>query len=258
MSLIKTPEEITKLKEGGKLLSKALKATVNAVRPGVKISKLNAIAEKVIIDGGGTPSFKGFKSSPTDIPFPSTVCVSVNEEIVHGLGNRNRKLKEGDIVGLDVGCWYQDLCTDMAVTVPVGQITPKIQRLLDVTKQALLHGVEAANIKSYISDISTAIQATADEQGYSIIQSLSGHGVGHAVHEAPSIPNFTDPSKSKVEIKDGMILALEPMFALGSHEVRTADDGWAVKMVDDSLSAHFEVTIVCTKEGAEIITQLPV
>lgn len=258
MSLIKTPEEIIKLKEGGQLLSQALKAAVNAVRPGVKICELDIIAERVIIDGGGKPSFKGFKSNPTDIPFPSTLCVSVNEEIVHGLGNRDRQLKEGDIVGLDIGCWYQDLCTDMAVTVPVGQVTPEVQRLLDITKQALLQGVAAAKVGATIVDVSAAIQVAADEQGYGIVRTLSGHGVGHAVHEAPSIPNFVDPTQRKIEIEDGMVLALEPMFALGADEVKTADDGWAVKMADDSLSAHFEVTIVCLKTGTEIITPLPV
>ncbi|MBU0646335.1 type I methionyl aminopeptidase [Patescibacteria group bacterium] len=258
MALIKTPEEIIKLKAGGQLLSQALKAAVEAVRPGVKISKLNAIAEKVIIDGGGRPSFKGFKTSPEDTPFPSTVCISVNEEIVHGLGNRDRQLKAGDIVGLDVGCWYQDLCTDMSVTVPVGPIAPEVRRLLDVTKQALLEGVAAAKVGATIADISAAIQAPADQQGYGIIRSLSGHGVGHAVHEAPAVPNFTDPSQPNIEIKDGMILALEPMFALGDYRVRTGDDGWAVIMADDSLSAHFEVTIACLKNGPEIITPLPV
>lgn len=258
MSLTKTPEEIQKLRQGGQLLSQALKAAVDALRPGVKISELDAVAEKVIIEGGGRPSFKGFKSSPTDTPFPSTLCVSVNEELVHGLGNRDRVLKEGDIVGLDIGCWYQDLCTDMAVTVAVGQITPEVQRLLDVTKKALRQGVEAAKVGNTISDVSAAIQAAADEYGYGVVRSLSGHGVGHAVHEAPSIPNFTDAKQPKIEILNGMVLALEPMFALGDYHVKTADDGWAVRMADDSLSAHFEVTVACLESGPEIITPLPV
>lgn len=258
MAPTKTPEEIQILRQGGKLLSQALQAAVQAVEPGVRISKLNAIAEKAIIEGGGRPSFKGFKSSPDDTPFPSTVCISVNEELVHGLGNRDRVLQEGDIVGLDIGCWYQGLCTDMAVTVPVGQIRPEVQRLLDVTREALMRGVAAAQVGSTIADVSAAVQSAADEQGYGVIRSLSGHGVGHAVHEAPSIPNFVDSHQPEIKIKEGMVLALEPMFALGDYRVKTGDDGWAVIMKDGSLSAHFEVTIACLETGSEIITPLPV
>ena len=257
MALTKTPQEIEILREGGALLSRALKAAVDAVRPGVEIRELDLIAEKVIIEGGGEPSFKGYQNHPEDPLFPSTVCVSINDEIVHGLGNRPTVLKEGDIVGLDVGCWYKGLCTDMSVTVPVGRVSDEIKKLLEVTKEALEKGIEAAKVGGVISDISAAIENYAKPYGFGIIRSLVGHGVGHKVHEAPHIPNFISPNQPRIEIQNGMVLALEPMFALGDWQVETADDGWAVVMKDGGVGAHFEVTIAVTNNRTEILTPSP-
>ena len=258
MALIKTPEEIKKLRAGGKLLSQALQIAVDAVKAGVKISELDQLAEQAILDGGGKPSFKNYQSSPSDIPFPSTVCISVNEEVVHGLGNRDLELKEGDIVSLDIGCWYQGLCTDMSITVPVGKIPKETQELLAVTKESLMAGVKNAQVGGFISDIGRAIEKVGNQAQYGVVRALTGHGVGHAVHEFPSVPNYVDPYQKPIPIKNGMVLALEPMFALGTYQVVTADDGWAVSTADNSLSAHFEVTIACTEQGPEIITPLPI
>lgn len=260
MALTKTPKEIESMRKGGALLSRALKAAVEAVQPGVTLKEIDAIGEQVIRDGGGTPSFKGYQPSPSDTPFPSTLCLSVNDEVVHGLGNRDLVLKEGDILGLDIGCWFEGLCTDMAVTVPVGKIDSNIQKLLDVTKQSLLEGVKAAKIGNEINDISQAVEAYVKPHGYGIVRALVGHGVGHAVHETPHVPNFVSDRYPKVMIEDGMCLALEPMLGMGGdYNVETADDGWSIVMSDGSLGAHFEVSIAITEEhGTEILTPLPV
>ncbi len=260
MALIKTDKEIDSMRRGGALLSRALKAAVDAVAPGVTLRELDTIGERVILDGGGTPSFKGYQPSPSTPAFPSTICISVNEEVVHGLGNRDRILKEGDIVGLDIGCWYEGLCTDMAVTVPVGQVSDEAMKLMEVTRASLMAGVAAAKVGNEIKDISRAIEAYVTPHGYGIVRALVGHGVGHAVHESPHVPNFVSDRYPHVMIEDRMCLALEPMLGMGGdYHVDTAKDGWSIVMSDGSLGAHFEVTIVITKEGgAEILTPIPV
>ncbi len=259
MAMTKTTQEIDAMREGGHLLSRALKAAVDAVRSGITVAEIDATGERVILEGGGKPSFKGYKSHPKDTPFPSTLCVSINEEIVHGLGNRNVKLNHGDIVGLDIGCWYKGLCTDMAVTVSVGEVSKERKKLLEVTKASLLTGVKTARVGGHIKDISAAIEQFVQPYGYGVVRALVGHGVGHAVHEAPHVPNYVSSQYPDVEILDGMCLALEPMLGLGgNHEVETGEDGWCIVMKDRSVGAHFEVTIAVTKSGAEILTPLPV
>lgn len=258
MALKKTQKEIEIMRRGGMLLSRALKAAVDAVAPGVELRTLDAIAERVIIQGGGRPSFKGYKTHAKDKPFPSTVCISVNEEVVHGLGNRDRKLKEGDVVGLDAGCWFEGLCTDMAVTVGVGEIAPEARKLIEVTRASLMAGVGAARFAGTISDISSAVDACVKPHGYGIVRALVGHGVGHEIHENPQIPNYVSDQYPRVVIQDGMCLAIEPMITAGGWEVETGDDGWSVVTIDRSLSAHFEVTVAVTKNGTEILTPLPV
>lgn len=258
MAMTKTKEEIDALREGGHLLSKALAAAVEAAKPGVNIRAVNAVAEKVIRAGGGVPSFLGYKSDPKDPPFPSTLCISVNEEIVHGIGTRDVILKEGDIVGLDIGLWYKELCTDMAVTVPIGKVTEEETKLMQVTREACLAGANAATVGGTIRDISAAVENYVKPHGYGIVRSLVGHGVGHKVHEAPHVPNFVDARYPKVPIQDGMCLAIEPMLGLGTWKVKTADDGWTIVMADGKKGAHFEVTIAVTDAGVEILTPLPV
>src|SRR3989338_1238429 len=226
MSLTKTPDEISKMRVGGHLLSRALGAAVAVVRPGITLREVDAVGEKVILDGGGKPSFKGYRGSPRDTPFPSTLCLSVNEEVVHGLGNRDRVLKEGDIIGLDIGCWYDGLCTDMAVTVPVGKVSPEATKLMDVTRKSLEAGVSVSRVGGSIKDISAAVENYVKPFGYGIVRALVGHGVGHAVHEAPHVPNFVSSRYPNVEIKNGICLAIEPMLGMGGNdEVDTAADG---------------------------------
>lgn len=255
MALIKTQEEIQKMREGGALLSRALQAAVDAVKPGVAMRTLDEIATRVIEEGGGQPSFKGYTGGG-DRPFPSTVCISRNHEVVHGVGSRDTVLQEGDIVGLDIGCWYKGLCTDMAVTVPVGSISKERLALLRATREALYAGVNAALVGKQVSDIAGAVEDAVGKK-YGIVESLVGHGVGHAVHEKPQVPNFRSTSFPIVNLQEGMCLAIEPMLTTGEKFVVTADDGWTIETKDGSDAAHFEVTMTITKDGPEILTPQP-
>lgn len=252
MALIKTQEEIEIMREGGAILSHALQKAVDAVRPGVLMSEIDKIAEQALLDQGAKPSFKDYKGGG-DIAFPSTLCISANDEIVHGCGDRDIELKEGDIVGLDIGCWYKDLCTDMAVTVPVGSISEDRKKLLRRTRLALDRAVEQCREGNMIQDIAKVVEEVVGGE-YGIVESLTGHGVGHAVHEKPSIPNFTSSQFPVVRIKQGMCLALEPMLTVGDKSIETDDDGWSIRTQDRSDAAHFEVTLVVTEDGPEILT----
>lgn len=256
MAMIKTQEEIQAMREGGALLSRALQAAVDAARPGVSMRELDRIATEVIEAGGGTPSFLGYKGGGA-IPFPATVCISRNEEVVHGVGTREIALQDGDIVGLDIGCWYKDLCTDMAVTIPIGKVSEDRLKLMRVTRDAMYAGVEAATLGHTVADIAGAVEDMIDTEKYGIVKALVGHGVGHKVHEAPNVPNFRSRSFPKVVLEEGMCLAIEPMVTGGSEEVKTAKDGWTITTIDGSMAAHFEVTIAVTKNGPEILTPQP-
>lgn len=255
MALIKTQDEIQKMRDGGALLSRALQAAVDAVKPGVTMRELDEIATAVIEQGGAAPSFKGYKGGG-DIPFPATVCISRNQEVVHGVGSREVVLEEGDIVGLDIGCWYEGLCTDMAVTVPVGSITKERLALLRTTRESMYAGVEAALLGNQIADIAGAIEDVVDGR-YGVVEALVGHGVGHAVHEKPQVPNFRSNTFPIVKLQEGMCLAIEPMLTTGTKHVTTADDGWTIETEDGSDAAHFEVTMTITADGPEILTPQP-
>lgn len=256
MALVKTASEIDAMRRGGALLSRALQAAVDAVKPGVTMRELDDIATKVIEDGGGKPSFKGYKAGGS-IPFPSTMCISVNDEIVHGVGTRDVVLEEGDIVGLDIGCWLEDLCTDMAVTVPVGTVTKDRLALMRATRDVMMAGVEAAAPGKMIADISGAIEDATDVDRYGIVRSLVGHGVGHKIHEPPNVPNYRGKQFQPVKIVPGMCLAIEPMLTTGSEDTKVAKDGWTIATVDGSDAAHYEVTIAITENGCEILTPQP-
>ena len=256
MALIKSTEDIQKLRIAGALLSDALGAAVKAVKPGVTMAELDKIAEKAIRAGGGEPSFFEYTAGG-DMPFPATMCISRNHELIHGTGNRDEVLEEGDYVGLDIGLWLDGVCVDMAMTVPVGEIAGDIRQLLNVTKASLANGIKAAKAGVPLQNISQAIENTIKPHGYGIITSYGGHGVGHEVHEDPFIPNYASKEHPNPELKSGMVLALEPMVVIGEPELEIGNDNWVAMTADGSAAAHFEQTIAITESGAEILTPFP-
>lgn len=247
MAILTDHQDLATLRRSGRILASALKVTAAAVRPGVTTKELNDIAERAIRDAGAIPAFLGYQG------YPASLCTSINEEVVHGLPSR-RALKDGDIIGLDVGVNLDGMYTDGAVTVPVGTVTPAIQTLINDTAQALLLALREVKPGKHIGDIGAAIQAFIEPKGYGIIRQLTGHGVGRGVHEAPSIPNWGKRG-SGPEIVEGMVLAIEPMVSLGGYDVITKPDGWTVATVDGSPAAHAEHTVLVTARGAEIITK---
>lgn len=246
-----------RMRAGGSILSGILAELVNMARPGVTTGEIDAHAERRMKEEGGEPSFKGYKTALDPRPFPSTVCTSINDEVVHAPADPSRELKDGELFKMDIGFWYKDLCTDMAVTVLVGTVKEDAVRLTRATKEALLIGVEKAVPGGWISDIGKAVDSHVRRQGFSTVKDLVGHGVGHAVHEDPRIPNYLDPTLDPVRIEPGMMLAIEPMVNMGGDAIRVLEDGWTVATADGSLSAHFEVTVAVLDSGNEILTPLP-
>lgn len=258
MITIKTPEEIAILREGGRRLAEILRAVEAAVRPGKTAAELNTLAEKLVAERGDKSAFLNYKPAGAKRPYPASLCVSINDEVVHGIPNGTEKiLKEGDIVSLDMGLIHKNLFTDMAVTVAVGAVDEVALKLLKVTKEALARGIAAASGGNRVGDISHAIESFIKSAApdFSIVRGLAGHGVGYQVHEDPYVPNYGKKRSGPI-LKPGMVLAIEPMVNLGSYEVVLAEDGFTYKTADGKRSAHFEHTIVITEGVAEILTQL--
>lgn len=254
--IIKTKEEIEILREGGKHLATVLHKVKEKVAPGVSTKELDLYAEKLIREMGDTPAFLNYRPEGALTPFPASLCVSVNDEVVHGIPRKNRILEEGDIVSLDLGIKHKNLFTDMAMTVPVGDVNPKILKLLEITEEALRVGIEAAVAGNMVGDIGSAIENFVHAQGrYGIVEVLSGHGVGRAIHEDPYIPNFGKPGRG-ARLVPGMVVALEPMLNLGTKNVTIDEDGWTIRTADRKPSAHFEHTILITEGDAEILTKI--
>ncbi len=253
MSLIKTKKEIGLLQEGGKILAEILYSIKDKVLPGVTTRELSDFAEKSIILAGGNPSFKDYGEDP---PFPSGLCVSVNEELVHGIPG-DRVLQNGDIVGLDIGMQYPangGLFTDTAITVGVGKISKEDDKLIKVTKRALDIWIENLHPGANLNKIAQKVQKYVQENGYSIVRELVGHGVGHAVHEDPPIANYYIPGDDFI-VRSGMVLAFEPMVSLGGFRIKTLSDGWTIVIADGSRCAHFEHTVAITDSGIIVITK---
>ncbi|MBU1033273.1 MAG: type I methionyl aminopeptidase [Patescibacteria group bacterium] len=257
MPLIKTPEEIKKLKRGGAILSQTLRKVMDNCKVGVSTEELEKIVRQEFEKVGGKPSFLGYKISPRDPAYPCALCISINDEVVHGMSLPGRIIKEGDIVGLDIGLWYEGMATDMASTVVVGEVGPEIHGLVEATKESLKRGLSVVKEGANVEDIGVAIEEFISPKGYGIVRDLSGHGVGHAVHEAPSIPNYKERRAQKFALQEGMILAIEPMITLGTWKIKIKDDGWTIVTEDGSPAAHFEVTVAVTKDGYELITPWP-
>lgn len=259
MITVKKPHEIEILRQGGRLLAQALHMAASLVVPGVSMKELNDATQEFLITNGGKPSFLGYGGTRHTIPYPATLCVSRNDEVVHGIGTRNIILQNGDIVGLDLGVQYpahNGLFTDMALTVGVGNITPAQERLIMVTNESLHKAIKKIRPGVEISEISRTIQEYCESHGLNVVRDLTGHGVGYAVHEDPPIFNYYDKRMPKVLLKEHMVICIEPMVVMGDWRVIVDPDGWTIRTRDGSLSAHCEETIVVTKNGCEVITKL--
>lgn len=255
MIIIKTPEEILIMKKCGKILANVLDTVSKNVSPGISTKELDLLAEKLIKEAGGSPAFLNYTiEGEEDNPYPGTLCTSVNSEVVHGIPSKNMILKKGDIIGLDIGMYYNGLCTDTAKTVPVGKISEDNIILLDVTKKALAKGIAKVKSGGKIGDIGAVIQQYVEGEGFSIVKQLVGHGVGKDIHEEPRIPNY-GTAGTGIKLEEGMTIAIEPMVNVGEDLVQTEEDGWTVITADKSLSAHFEHTVVVTRKGCTILTE---
>lgn len=244
---VKSARELRRMREASRVVALAIQALRQAVEPGVRTRDLDALAEREIRRLGARPAFKGYRG------FPATICVSVNEEIVHGIPG-DRALREGDIVSLDVGAIMDGFYGDAAVTVPVGDVAPELRRLMEVTEQALYNGIGAARAGARVGDIGAAVQGYIEAKGpYGIVREYVGHGIGRNLHEDPSIPNVGQAGQG-LPLKVGMAIAIEPMVNLGDWRTRLLDDGWTVVTADGAPSAHFEHTIAITGNGPEILT----
>jgi methionyl aminopeptidase len=253
--ITKDPSTIRKLRAGGRILALTLKTISSAAKPGISAFELNRLAEDVIHKHGAKPSFLNYRPSRSMPKFPYSLCVSINDEVVHGLPIQSKILKEGDIVGLDIGVKFEGLFTDAAVTVAVGNISKVKKLLMDTASLSLSESIMRVRPGAKIGDIGHATQSVAEAVGFNVVRDLVGHGVGLAVHEPPDIPCFGRPGTGPV-IEEGMVLAIEPMLTAGSYQVELASDQWTVKTADQSPSAHFEHTVIVTKDGCEILTAL--
>jgi methionyl aminopeptidase len=250
---IKSEKEIAVMRQAGRIVAEVLRILTDHLRPGMKTKELDIIAERELKRLGAESSFKGYRG------YPATVCVSVNDEIVHGIPG-DRVMKNGDIVALDFGAIYQGFQGDAAVTVPVGEASPEAMRLIEATRGSLESGIAAAKAGAKLGDVTAAIQSYAESRGYSVVREYTGHGIGRQMHEDPQIPNSTEPPYGLQPgtgpvLKNGMTLALEPMLNAGGWRTRVADDHWTVLTADGSLSAHFEHTISINNTEPEVLTR---
>ncbi len=248
MIILKSPQEIEKIRASGRIVAGAIEELKTRVRPGIRTKELDKIAEEFITKKGGIPAFKGYRG------YPNTLCISVNEEIVHGIPSE-RILKEGDIVGIDLGVLLDSYYGDAAVTLPVGHISDKAKHLLETTEVSLYRAIETAVIGRRVSDISHSIQSCVENAGYSVVREFVGHGIGRSLHEDPPVPNFGEPGKGP-QLKEGMVLAIEPMVNAGGYDLEVLENGWTAVTRDRSLSAHFEHTVAITRNGPLILTMI--
>jgi len=252
---IYTAEEIEVLREGGKRLNFILYEVAKIAKEGVTLNELNLLAEKLIKEQGGQPAFLNYKTSKFGQPYPSSLCVSVNDEVVHGVAkNNNRKLKDGDIVNLDLGFTYQGLITDKTLMVGVGQVKSEDINLIETTKLALEGGIKAVKSGNTTNDIGEAIEKIATKRGFVVVKELGGHGVGRRVHEEPFVPNFRE-EKAGVILKEGMVIALEPIITTGNGRIFLDDDGHTYKTIDGQNCAQWEETVLVERDGFEILTR---
>jgi methionyl aminopeptidase len=244
---LKSVREISVMRTAGHVLADVVDRLRESVKPGMSTLEIDEDVEAFIASRGARPAFKGYRG------FPATVCISINEEVVHGIPSPQRRIKEGDIVGLDLGCIVEGYYADCAITLAIGDVPPKVQQLLDVTRESLDLAIQECRPGRRLSDVSHAVQAHVEGHAFSVVRAFVGHGIGRALHEDPQVPNFGDPGRGP-QLRPGMVLAVEPMVTMGSWEVKVLDDGWTAVTRDGSLAAHFEHTIAVTETGPEVLT----
>lgn len=247
MIVLKTGRELSIMREACKISARALNLIGEAIEPGVTTAELDRIAEKFIRSCGATPNFKGYNG------YPATACISINNEVIHGIPTAKRKIQNGDIVSVDLGALFEGYHGDNAATFACGDVSEEAKRLMDTTRESLYEGIKMARAGGRIGDISSAIQSYVEARGYSVVRDFVGHGVGTSLHEAPEVPNFGTAGRG-VRLMPGMTLAIEPMINIGKPQVKIMPDGWTVLTQDGSLSAHFEHTIAITADGPQIMT----
>jgi len=250
---LKGPESIRAMRRAGRIVADVLLALRERIRPGENTLALDEFAESIIRGEGGVPAFKGYRAFGIPTPFPGAVCVSINEEVVHGIPDRSRLLQEGDLVSVDVGVLAEGYHGDAACTYPVGEVSLGRKRLLEETRNSLFRGVEAIRPGATLGDVGHAVESWVDRFGFGIVRDYAGHGIGRKLHEAPQVPNFGHPGEGIV-LKTGMTFCVEPMITSGGEDVHSLSNGWTVVTDDRSDAAHFEYTLLVTPEGAEILT----
>jgi methionyl aminopeptidase len=247
MIVLKTNRELALMREACRISAGALRVAGEAVQPGVTTEEIDRIAYEYIIKQGAKPNFLNYNG------FPATACISINDEVIHGIPSKKRIIKEGDIVSIDLGATLNGYHGDNAATFAAGKISPEAERLINTTRESLYEGIKAAVAGGRIGDISSAVQKYCEGRGFSVVRDFVGHGIGSKLHEDPSVPNYGTPGRG-VRLLPGMTLAIEPMINAGGYEVRQLSDGWTVKTKDGSLSAHFEHTVAITNDGPKILT----
>ncbi len=252
--ILKSNREIEIMREAGRLLAEMLAVLKESVRPGMTTLELDDIAVREIKNRNAEPSFLGYKGAREAPAFPAVICVSINDEIVHGIPGP-RIIKEGDIVSIDAGLVYKGFQSDSAVTVPVGAVPDDVLKLIDTTRESLMAGITAACPGGRIGDISSAVQGYVESRGFSVVREYVGHGIGRSLHEDPQIPNYGISGKG-IPLKKGMVIAIEPMVNMGDWRTKLAPDYWTVSTLDGSLSAHFEHTVAITENGPEVLSTL--
>ena len=248
MIVCRSAAEIERMRAASRLVTDVLVELEAAATPGVTTADLDQLAEKLVRDAGGEPAFKGYRG------FPSTLCASINDEVIHGIPSPNRTLKEGDIISLDVGVRLDGYYGDSAVTVPVGDVPERTRTLLRVTQESLERGIVQVKVGGRLSDVSHAIQRWVEAHGFAVVREFVGHGIGERLHEEPQIPNYGEPGRGP-RLSEGMVLAIEPMVAMGRPETRVLKDGWTAVTRDGSLAAHFEHTVAVTASGPLVMTK---
>ncbi|HEX9788110.1 MAG TPA: type I methionyl aminopeptidase [Candidatus Binatia bacterium] len=252
MISLKSTREIEIMRRANGIVAEVLQELKRLVAPGVTTLDLDAVAEEITLKRGAIPAFKGYNVAGRI--YPCCLCASINDEIVHGIPS-NRALREGDIIGLDYGVIYEGFYGDSAITVGVGQVSEEAQRLMDVTEQSLYRGIEQLRDGKRLGDLGAVVQKIAESAGFSVVRAFVGHGIGKKLHEEPPVPNYGEPDRG-LRLKEGMVLAIEPMVNAGSHEVEIKEDGWTAVTKDGSLAAHFEHSVAITKTGPFILSQI--